>query len=665
MAKRISAIFPAIAVLWLSGQAAAQSTVPPEDAESPWDQTVIVLDKSKLQAAQDYQDFIERLENLAYDYQTYYSDLSNVHAKKYQAELQRLIFWINEGRYCSDIEKLSNDLESLVEELDIERSDVRSLPDGRNLLKLNRALRRDLELALEELNDDISQRLLQEEATKRLIQAYLVQERKKITEARKIIEKTVLEHGKLLEEIRESLDALAEAQESLTDEQLLDLEELEELREELEELELDDLEGLYILVEPGEPVPPVPPVEPVEPVAPVAPRVIMRDKGRYSDYGPGMFGVARQFQDSLKISGSTVPIFVRSETGNVQISGWDRNVMAVRFDVEVVAESERSAKSYTEDVELNLFANENGVYVKSHFPSLSDPKRKILKSVMDVKVPRGNNVICENSFGEIRALDLNNGLKINSSYCEVIITDVGGVIEAANKMGTIRVEDSPGKINLKNSMGPIIVTDCRADLDIENSWAPVQIEGCQGILVIRNTGQVEVSDHRGKVDIDNSNGEVEVSDLAGELSVKNAFRPLIISDISGPVTIQNLNANIDASDINGALKAFNRFGMITGKYISGPLDVTNESGRVMVVLDQSLAGPSQIIAENSQVNLVLSEQANVLLAASTDLGLIQADGKHTVRTDQRVTSTEISYGQAKNKLTVTGKNSTIVITDKD
>ncbi|UCD63886.1 MAG: DUF4097 family beta strand repeat protein [Candidatus Zixiibacteriota bacterium] len=666
MTKVLTVVLFPLIIFWSAGGAVAQSTVPPEEVEDPWDESLIILDKAKLLAAKDYEDFIHRLENLAYDYQTYYSEFSNYYAMKYQAELQKLIIRINEGRYCADVDRLTEDLREMARKFDVDRESLEGVPDRRSLLKLNKALHRDLELLEEELREDLAERLLKEETSRKLIQAYLIEQRKSLKETQKILVKTLKEREHLIIQIEHSLKTLEHGEKDLTEEELEVLEQLEELQEEIALIVVPDIEGLVyevpvpVIVVPPAEAEPLPPKEPLAP----APPVVITGKDRIFVHSSGKRGVAREFADSIEVKSPSYPIYVWSETGNVNISGWDQPKLRVRFDVEIVADSKTSAKAFADDIEVKLYTGEDGIYVKSHFPNLSDPKRKVTRSFMDIRVPRANLVTCENSFGEIVASGLLNGVRISSNYCEVVIDEVSGEIKTANKMGAIKVSRSPGIINLKNSLGPISVIDCRADLDIENSYAPVEIDGCAGALLIRNTGQVEVNDHAGRVEIDNSNGLVQVSDLRGDLFIKNAFRPLVISDVAGSAQIRNMNSNIDAHDIRGELKAFNKFGMISTSDISGPIEITNENGRVMLTAYDRLSGPSFIKADFSQISLTLSESSDILLTAVTEDGTIKTSAAGQVLQRDRVAQTEIAYGRARNKLDVSGTKATIVINEK-
>ena len=662
MSLKLLTIILLSAVIFLAADVFGQATVPPEDIDDSWDDAFIILEPNNLRMAEDYQDFVDRLQSRAIDYQSYFAEIPHYQAKKIQHELQKLVVRINKGDYCSDIELLSDDLEDLIAELDTDWGKFEKSAEITKLKKLSYSLKRHLELMVEELNEEIIEPLQHHEVNRKLLEKYLVQKRKGLKDAEKVIARVFADHEKLVLEVQEALEALDVEELIASEEQLEMLEELEALSVELEELKLEEL-GEEFLILPEVPAYPLSPEVEVLPV-PDVPNVTIGPRNRIYIHPSGKPAISRQLIDSIAVTDAKLPIYVKNETGNVSIVGWNRNWLQVQFNVEVLAESERGAKDFTDDIELKVIANVNGVYVKSHFPNLSDPKRKIMHSSMIINAPIRNALVCENSFGTIDITDLKGGVRVNSNYCEVELIDIKGGIEAANKMGSITIVNSPGTLQIKNNLGPISISDCDGDLDIENSYAPVQVIGCQGPLVVRNTGQIEISDHNGQVDIENSNGIVEVHDLRGDLKISNSFRPLIVSDIEGSVTTNNTSATIEIFDIRGPLKAINKYSTISVQSVSGPVELTNENGRITFVLDEGLAGPSFVTANFSTIELSLSDESDVFLTATTEGGAIEAGSDYGVVTDERSSMAKIAFGRGSQELNVNGKNTIIVINDE-
>jgi len=641
----------ALAPLEMAG---AQTTVPPDPEVIILNREAVeALSEASLETAQDYQDFIERLERVAYDYQQYYAQVEEYHARKYEGWLQRIVLEINEGVYCTDVEALSDDLEALIDDLEEHRDHFRNDVGDPKLYKLSRKLQRELEVLFDELHEEILDRLVKE-ANRKKIEKYLTKERASVDRAKKIYLRTLADHAKLMEQVQEALSEL-EVGDMMASEEYEELrEELALMAEEMAKWQMIQLDSQLLL----EYVPEIPAATEAPPLPP-SPTV--RSRERISILESGDAAVMREYVDSIDVPSSSLPIFVSNETGDLVVTAWGNDKVLVEFAVEVAAESKAAAKAFTEDIQVKLYSNEKGIYVKTRFPSLSDPRRRVEKSRIVVRVPSVNMLTCENSFGSVVITGLERGLKLDANYCNVHIDEVNGPIEAANKMNPLDVTNSRGSINLRNSLAPIVVRECEGDLDIENSYAPVEVRDCSGAAVVRNSGLVFFGDHSGDIIIDNNNGTVQVSDLSGNLQATSSFKPMFVTDVNGSVTLRNMSSSIDVNTVTGSATVYNKFGSIFSRFVGGPIQLNNESGSVEVEIAQALSGPSYINAVFSTVNLKLYDESNVLLNATTEGGVITGASSKVIYSGDNTRSTKISYGNATTPLEVKASNSTIVI----
>ncbi|MEW6411827.1 MAG: DUF4097 family beta strand repeat-containing protein [Candidatus Zixiibacteriota bacterium] len=659
MSKRLFGIFGFLMVTLLFAQGATSQVILPPTDEDRQPRIFIDMSRANLMAAEDYQDLIARLEQTAYDYQTYFSEYSSLYAKKYQMMLQKLIFKISEGKYSEDMEMLSDDITDMIETFAEDESDLQEVAKDRKLYRLSRGLQHELEMLNEELVEDIIDRVQDEEISLELIQEYIDAHREELEQAKEIIAETAKEYEALTRELAELRAEDSEARTELSFEQQKALEEITKLSMELAKMAILSIDstGIYIheLPEISElPAPPVPPAPP---------NIVIGPKDRWFPLESGGAGATKEFADSLKVTSKSTPIFINSETGELRVTGWDRPMVAVNFDVEIVAEDEKTARAFTDEIEVKLFSNKEGVYLTSHFPSLSDPKRKIVRSALNIRVPYANSLVCENSFGKIDLVRVEGGVKMSTDYCDVSLENSAGRIDVVNSYGKVTVADCESDITIVNSQGPIMVYGCRGKFDIDNSYAEVEATENTGPMVIRNSGKVMVTDHEGKVDVNNSNGLVTISDVVGDVVVENSFKPLNVTDVEGSVDIRASSSPLDLHDIRGASRVFSQYGLIRCSDLSGPIDFTSENGKIELLAEERLRGPSSIKTQLGRVELTFSQEADVLVTASIEGGVVEVPRYANTRRDGGTTSVELKFGKGSNKLDITGDYTAIVIAD--
>ena len=650
----------------------SQATLPPTDVSQKKDRP-IVLSRDNLEKANDLQDVVQQIERLAYDYQSYLGDCGgSPECEKTNEALYHMLVNFDVGSYYLSPANLNNDIKELTGMLREHESALQKAHDDAKLYRLTKSLRQQLELYEDILQQDVCPELRQDTASAQKIQAYLIMQMAKDGNQKEMYKEIVLSNKELVDKIKSQIEAQRDAikaSSQLKAQQVYILKALDVLR--------DSLSNIVWVVPPTPPVPharvgevpEVPEVPRIDmrtvtpPAPPAAPHVVIVGRDRTFTSESGQSGVVKEFGDSMQVQSQTVPIFINNQTGTLIVTGVDEKVIRVSFTVRVSASDKASADRLIDEITVDLSSAAKGIYVSSHFPAISDPRRNILSSTMEVTVPKTNPLICESSFGRMEVSNVRGGLKANTSYSDVTVSDVVGETKLAGKMGRTELNTVSGPIDVRNSLGDIVLSDCSGTFELENSYATIELDDCSGNAIIRNSGEVNVSGHKGDLKIDNQNGQVVVTDVVGNLDVRNSYKPLTITNVDGTAKLENLNASIDMEDINGTLTAANKFGSISGRFLNGPLEINSERGDVAVELNQYLTGPSSITSSFGLVNLTLSTDAGVMVTAVANGGVIRSDYGSEVDQGQGRSLTKFSVGSAKTPFQVTGTNSTIVITE--
>ncbi len=665
-------VFAAALTLMPWQAAFSQAILPPSVDISKDKAKTLELSRDNLDKAKDLQDVIQQVERLAYDYQSYLGDCDgSEECEKTRESLYKMLVNFDVGAYYWTPANLRDDIGELIDMLREHEIALQKAHSDAKLYHLTKSLRQEMQLYDEILKQDICPELRSDTASAEKIQTYLISQMSWTQDQRELLKESSLKNKALIDKLKSEIDAqriAIETSKQLKTQQVYILRALDVLKDSLSNLN-------FTVVTPNPPgsaavwqVPSVPEVPaahatPKPPKPPTTPKVVVVGSDRTFTSESGVHGASKEYEDSMRVFSQKLPIYINNQTGSLIVTGVDENVVRVSFSVRVSANDDESANRLINDITIDLSSTATGIYVNSHFPAISDPRRNILSSSLEVTVPRSNPIVCESSFGQLEASDLREGLKANTNYSDVSLSNISGEVKLAGKMGRTELDNVSGPINVQNSLGDIVLSDCSGVFELANSYAAIELDDCSGNASIRNSGEVNVSGHKGDLSIDNQNGQVSVSDVIGNVSVKNSYKPVSMTNINGMAKIENVNSSIDMEDIDGMLTAVNKFGSISGRYLNGPLTINSDRGDVAVELNQYLSGPSSITSTNGLINLTLSEDANVLVTALADGGVIRSDYSARVEQGSGSSQTKISVGTAKIPLQVKGTNSTIVINE--
>ena len=379
----------------------------------------------------------------------------------------------------------------------------------------------------------------------------------------------------------------------------------------------------------------------------------------------GVPGVVREFVDSILVSSSSQPIYISNPIGDLKVTGWARKEVIVLSTIELSADSRTKAREQARQIALQVYPKDDRIHVELIVPNLTDPQTKVVNCALEVKAPENNPLVCSSSFGSVSIRRMNNDVMLTASYSQVEVDGVDGRTEIVNAMGKVELSRITGPIKVTNSYGPIEISRCHGDMEIENSFSSIDLSHCEGDVVIRNSGDVDIMRHSGTIQIENKNGRVEVTKLDGDLTIRNSFQSLSIEDIFGSAEVKNANGNIEAKNVTGVFSAYNSFGCIYGDLLYGPIHLASHNGSIDVTLVEKLAGPSTIDASFATVKLFLSPRSDLLLTATAVGGDIQSYFPVDIEESGLTKTAELSLGDAKTSLTISGSNSNIIIRKAD
>jgi len=597
----------------------AQSTPPPEELiEGGHKRVTITISQDALHLADDYLEALQQLQTLTHSYTSFFQTLQGKLSADEQQSLNLISVNLEKGNYIENLDGLQADVTGLLQALAVRENELKE--NNERVYRLSRSLRQELEALKGFLQEDVASQLQQNRKMSQAIQAYL---RGRAT----LAEVSTEQHGKIITVIVNYPDTT------------------------IQYLRPFDKEAFVSINEKYSP-PSVP-----------HPPMITIDHDLQFVHKRGGIGVVRKLVDSISVTSNSEPIHITNPIGDMKIFGWDQDKVLVYSEIELSAGSREKVKELSQQIELQLGSKDDGICAELVLPNITDPQIKILNCTFQISAPENNPLIVHNSFGDVVIRKIHNNVKLNASNSHVTMKDIKGHTEVVNSMGEVDLSNVTGSIKVANSFGPVKVSRSSGDMEIENSFSSISLTRCEGNAVIRSSGHVEILRHSGSILIGNTNGEVEVTELDGDLVAQNSYQLLSVQDIFGSAKVENANGAIEAKNIHGEFSANNSFGPIYASLLTGPIHFACQNGIIDLTVKGDLKGPSSISSSFGAVKLVVSPDSDVLFTATAVGGDIQSYFPMAIEEEGATKTAKFSFGEGKNSFTVSGNNSTIIISE--
>jgi DUF4097 and DUF4098 domain-containing protein YvlB len=609
----------AVLVLVLPYHLQAQSTLPPSEVlEGGSKKVIITLSKDNKRLAQEYLDLLKQLQVLTNSYSNYFAATQVEQVRDHLENLNLITTQLKEGTYLENLELLTIDIDKLQQTLELKETALKEA--NKKAYRLSHSLHQELGVIQQLIQEDVLLQLENNRESREQVKACL----EAVTIA--LVEKDASDKSCIILTTNGDVDTIL--------------------------LSLDDFGEIPMVIH----VPDVPEDLPIPKVPPIT--VIHNKEFIPRSVGTG---VVREFADSIHVSSTSQPIYISNPIGDLEVTGWARKELMVLSTIELSADTRTKAREQTQQIALQVYPKDDRIHVELIVPNLTDPRTEIINCALEVKAPENNPLICRSSFGNVLIRRMHNDVMLTASYSQVEVDGIDGRTEIANSMGKVELSRITGPVKVTNSYSPIEISHSHGDMEVENSFSSIDISHCDGNVVIRNTGDVDIMRHSGTIQIENKNGQVEVTKLDGDLTIGNSFQSLSIEDIFGSADVKNANGNVTAKNVTGGFSAHNSFGHLYGDLLYGPVHLATQNGSIDVTLAEKLAGPSTIDASFATVKLSLSPHSDLLLTATTVGGNIQSYFPVQTEESGLTRTAQLSLGNARTSLTVSGNNSNIII----
>jgi hypothetical protein len=252
---------------------------------------------------------------------------------------------------------------------------------------------------------------------------------------------------------------------------------------------------------------------------------------------------------------ATATVSVSNEFGEIQIEGWDQNVVQIRASITAGSHTDDEARKAAEKIDVTTSAGTNHVTILTVYPGPETLGRLPVRVDYVINVPIAATVLAKNNFGDIVVHKTTGPTTIDSRYGIVELADLGGpvtvqargdlpvTVSDARNGANLTLQRAPatlarvaGKINVSSFAGPVEFRDlapqCDADVTTEGGDIKLFYKG-GAIPNIDAEAFFSTVNADGGIHV-NTRGNVSMADYANagsqvHLRLRSSFNPITIA----------------------------------------------------------------------------------------------------------------------------------------
>ena len=338
-----------------------------------------------------------------------------------------------------------------------------------------------------------------------------------------------------------------------------------------------------------------------------------------------MFSVENEIDVHYK---KQLPIYLQHDLGDVTITGWNQDLIRVKYKKSVTADTEENAKVIFKKFDLISLETPQAIELRIGTPQGTDilsklrnrQQKKNIKIDLEIKAPsslafsivlgtmiklkllgwRGKiNITGKNNSLELSKLRASFPLSLNCVNCSLLVNDSefsGSIFVSDQKIELKKTRATPQPILIFSQKGEVSMENTQGDFQIRSQSGDMNAKGHQGGLQVQSdSGKVRVEELEGNLDLQTQTGDIKVlvKKVLDQLEIKNRSGQIDITlphDFEGDVNLQSIKGDV-STDFT-IQKNKKKMEMLYGPEIKGRLfgtigtnssvnvSVSSESGKI-------------------------------------------------------------------------------------
>ncbi len=274
---------------------------------------------------------------------------------------------------------------------------------------------------------------------------------------------------------------------------------------------------------------------------------------------------------------------VALDGGDVRLSTWDRNEIAVK--IEYVDEEEIDDLKMTQSGNTVRIVNRHGWGYEG--------------TRLMVTIPTQFDVTIETTHGDITLRD-----------------KLIGTLDVETSAGNIRMDDIEGEVRVRTSGGDIRTGKITGNASLNTSGGDIDLRSITGELALHTSGgNITLGDVGKSLKASTSGGDIMIGDVGSEAVVSTSGGNIVVGKVSGRVDMKTSGGDIQLKGGSGSIRAATSGGDVLLERISGSVEARTAGGEIRAELTPSGNGRSRLSSAAGEITLILPENAKATIEA--------------------------------------------------
>ena len=176
---------------------------------------------------------------------------------------------------------------------------------------------------------------------------------------------------------------------------------------------------------------------------------------------------------------------IEGQKADIQIDTWTEDRIEVTIEFTAKHPELQLAKEDVEKINYQATRVKNKIYLRNYLSSQEEAPKSLLSIRYYIRMPEQCPVYLKNEFGNANLSNLTNKLTINSSFTEIGLSELSGILEVKTKFGNLMGRNLNTQAVIRSRRSNVKLQNIQGTCDIEAYYGVVEVSAHPNLSLLK------------------------------------------------------------------------------------------------------------------------------------------------------------------------------------
>ena len=175
-----------------------------------------------------------------------------------------------------------------------------------------------------------------------------------------------------------------------------------------------------------------------------------------------------KYQDGVEVN-------IEGQKAEIDINTWDKDEIKVELELKSKHPEKAIARADLDKIQYLATRVKNKIYLRNYLSTEQGEPQSLIVVRYKIMMPEDCPVYLKNHFGAATLSNLTNRLRINSSFTQIALEQLSGILDVKTRFGDLEGRDLNTKATIRSRRSDLNLHNIQGEFDIQAHYGVIRV----------------------------------------------------------------------------------------------------------------------------------------------------------------------------------------------